>query len=293
MNDMSAVARAGRANGRKTISIDAMQLYQGRNVHDFGNYAEVDLAIGADAEATLPSLIEEIRRLMTPEKKTAWEARGARVAAAHRQQRIRAIENARYGWDESPISVQRMIAELAAQLKNDDWTLGSGNYFSNEWQRTLLNFDKHYRYHGDCAGHGIGYDTPAALGVALAYKGTGRVTVAVVGDGDINFGPSHFWTAAHHKVPLLFMVHNNRAYQAEVMIVQRMCSQRGRGTANAHLGSDIANPNINYAMMAQAYGMYSEGPISKPDELGPALQRALAKVRAGEPALVDVVSQAR
>ena len=125
------------------------------------------------------------------------------------------------------------------------------------------------------------------------HKDKGRLTVAVVGDGDLNFGPGVLWTAAHHKIPLLFVVHNNRGYQAEVMIVQRMCAQRGRGTDKAHIGTTINTPDVDYKKIANGYGLFAEGPISSPNELGPALQRALARVRAGEPALVDVVSQAR
>jgi len=101
------------------------------------------------------------------------------------------------------------------------------------------------------------------------------------------------WTAVHHKIPLLLVVHNNRAYHAEVMIVQRMCGSRGRGMANAHIGSMLNEPAINYSQMAKAYGMYSEGPIDHPRDLAAAYQRALAKVRAGEPALIDVVAQPR
>jgi acetolactate synthase I/II/III large subunit len=77
------------------------------------------------------------------------------------------------------------------------------------------------------------------------------------------------------------------------MIVQRMCSQRGRGTDNAHIGTTLNNPDIDYTKIAQGYGLYAEGPVTDPNKLAPALQRALARVRAGEPALVDVVSQAR
>jgi acetolactate synthase-1/2/3 large subunit len=293
INDMSGIARNLKQSGGKSISICSEFLFQGRNIRDFGNYAELDLAIGADGEATLPSLIEELKRLITPDKKAAFTARGAKIAAAHKQQKIAEIESARWGWDESPISIQRMVGELSAQLKNDDWSMGSGHQFTGDWQRTLMNFDKPHRYNGDCAGFGIGYDTQAALGVALGNKGKGRVTVSIVGDGDFNFGPGTLWTAAHHKIPLLFMIHNNRAYQAEVMIVQRMCSARGRGTDRAHIGSDISNPNIDYAKLANAYGVYSEGPVADPKDLGPALARALAKVRNGEPALIDVISQAR
>jgi thiamine pyrophosphate-dependent acetolactate synthase large subunit-like protein len=77
------------------------------------------------------------------------------------------------------------------------------------------------------------------------------------------------------------------------MIIQRMCGVRGRGNENAHIGNVISDPNINYAQMAKAYGMYSEGPIENPKELASAYQRALAKVRLGEPALIDVISQPR
>jgi len=293
VNDMSAVARNARAAGGKTISICAEYLFQGRNIHDFGRYSEVDLAIAADAEATLPGLIEEIRRLITPEKRRAFDARGARIASAHKESRIRAIEEARYGWDSSPVSVPRMIAELGNQIKNDDWAMVSGYQFTGAWQRLLLNFDKHHRYNGDCGGFGIGFDTPGSVGAALANKKKGLLSIAIVGDGDLNFGPGVLWTAAHHRIPLLIVVHNNRAYHAELMFIQRMAGSRGRGADRAHIGNIIADPNIDYASMARTYGVHGEGPIEKPGDLAPAFRRALARVRAGEPALVDVVSQPR
>ena len=84
VTDMSAQARAARASGRKTISISAEHLFQGSNIHDYGRYADVDLAIAADAEATLPSLIEEIRRQITPARKSAIRGARPRVAAAHK-----------------------------------------------------------------------------------------------------------------------------------------------------------------------------------------------------------------
>jgi hypothetical protein len=77
------------------------------------------------------------------------------------------------------------------------------------------------------------------------------------------------------------------------MIIQRMAGQRGRGSGRSHIGNVISDPNINYASLAKSYGMYSEGPVEHPRDLAGAYQRALAKVRAGEPALVDVISQPR
>ncbi|HEY1307451.1 MAG TPA: thiamine pyrophosphate-binding protein [Vicinamibacterales bacterium] len=293
MSDMSALARAARASGRKTISISAEHLFQHSNIHDYGRYADVDLAIAGDAEATLPSLIEETRKLITPDRKRVLAERGAKIAAAHKEAHKKYVENASFGWGNSPISVPRMIAELGAQVQNDDWAIVSGHQFTGDWQRRLLNFDKHYRYNGDNGGFGIGYDTPGSVGAALAHKRQGRLSIGIVGDGDLNFQPGVLWTAVHHKIPLLLVVHNNRAYHAEVMIVQRMCGSRGRGMANASIGSVINEPAISYSQMAKAYGMYAEGPIENPRDLAGAYQRALAKVRAGEPALVDVIAQPR
>ena len=293
VSDMSVAARTARAGGHKTISICAEHLFQGSNIHDFGRYADVDLAIAADADATLPALIEEVRRAMTPERKAAAEARGARIAAAHTEAQTRAIQNARYGWDATPVSVPRLVAELGEQIKNDDWAIVAGHQFTGDWQRRLLNFDRPYRYNGDCGGFGIGYDTPASVGAALAHKKLGRLSIGIVGDGDLNFGPGVLWTAVHHRIPLLLVVHNNRAYHAEVMIIQRMAGSRGRGSATAHIGTTLTDPEINHAQLARSYGMYSEGPIENPRDLAGAYQRALAKVRAGEPALIDVVSQPR
>ena len=293
VNDMTGPVRSARANGGKTISICSEFLFQGSNIHDFGNYAEVDLAIAADAEATLPLLIEEVRRAITPDRRRVMDERGASVGAAHTQARSATIQNARFGWNSAPVSVPRLVAELGNQIRNDDWAIVSGHQFTGDWQRRLLNHDTHYRYNGDCGGFGIGYDSPASVGGALAHKSQGRLPIGIVGDGDLNFAPGVLWTAVHHQIPLLLIIHNNRSYHAEVMIVQRMAGRRGRGSDKTHIGNVFTDPTISYAKMAEAYGMYNEGPIDNPNDLAPALERALERVRAGEPALIDVVSQPR
>ena len=294
INDMTPSVRAVRASGGKTISICAEYLSQGHNIHDFGNYSEVDVAIAADGEATLPSLIDEIRKQSPSSAARVRATRGAQIAAAHKAIRDAEIDSARYGWNSSPISVPRTIAELGRQIQNDDWAIVSGHQFTGQWQRRLLNHDKFYRYNGDSGGFGIGYDTPASVGGALAHREHGRLPIAIVGDGDFNFvGAGALWTAAHHKIPLLVIVHNNRAYHAEVMLVQRTASRRGRGNDMVDIGNVIRDPAPDYAKIAQGYGIYAEGPIADPAALGPALERALARVRAGEPALLDVISQPR
>jgi thiamine pyrophosphate-dependent acetolactate synthase large subunit-like protein len=101
------------------------------------------------------------------------------------------------------------------------------------------------------------------------------------------------WTAAHHKIPLLYVMHNNRAYHQEIMALQAVANRRQRGVGRTLIGTTLTDPNINFAKLANAMGVYSEGPITDPNDLGPALARAVARVKRGEPALVDVVAQGR
>lgn len=88
-------------------------------------------------------------------------------------------------------------------------------------------------------------------------------------------------------------MHNNRAYHQEVMEVQHMCNRKNRGIDRAKIWAAIEDPNIDYAKVAAGLGMYSEGPITDPNEVGPAIKRAVAVVKRGEPALVDLVVQGR
>ena len=92
---------------------------------------------------------------------------------------------------------------------------------------------------------------------------------------------------------MLTVMHNNRAYHQEVMHLQRMGNRHNRGIERAGIGTTIEDPNIDFGKMAQSMGWYGEGPITDPMDLGPAIKRALAAVKRGEPALVDVVTQPR
>jgi thiamine pyrophosphate-dependent acetolactate synthase large subunit-like protein len=202
-------------------------------------------------------------------------------------------EAAAVGWDASPISTARLTAELWAQVKNEDWSLVSNDRYPSYWPTRLWNFSKHYHYIGAQGAAGIGYGAPAAVGAALANRKYGRLTVNIQPDGDLNYAPGVLWTATHHKIPLLTLVHNNRAYHQERMYVQMMGNRLDRGIDRSDIGTALKDPNIDYAMMAKTYGMYGEGPISDPKDLAPAIRRGIERVKAGEPALIDVVTQPR
>jgi thiamine pyrophosphate-dependent acetolactate synthase large subunit-like protein len=139
----------------------------------------------------------------------------------------------------------------------------------------------------------MGYGAPAAVGAALANKKYGRLTVNIQTDGDLMYAPGVLWTAAHHRIPLLTVMHNNRAYHQEMMEVQIAANQHNRGIDRAHIGTAIDDPNINYAKLAEGMGMMGIGPIERPEDLAPAIRRGIATVKRGEPVLIDIVTQPR
>jgi acetolactate synthase-1/2/3 large subunit len=280
--------------GAKLITITTGDLYIRSNYQDFRRMPEVDLAIAADGEATLPALIEAVKRLVTSDRRRAFEARGAQLAEAGRAAFDRARLAASYAWEASPVSTARLCAELWAQIKQEDWSLVSSYYSDGGgWPRRLWDFKQPYHWLGDAGGGGIGYGAPASVGAALANRRHGRLSVAIQTDGDLMYAPGVLWTAAHHRIPLLSIMNNNRSYHMEIMHVQRMCNRRNRGVDRGQIGSMLTEPNIDYAKLAQGLGVHAEGPITNPKDLGPAIARALAVVKRGEPALVDVVTQVR
>jgi len=247
------------AAGAKMINISSLGLYIKSNLQDFQHMVDADVDIAADAETTLPMLIEEVKRQLTADRRRALQDRGGKLAAAHRDARALGIESAAFGWDSSPISLARLCAELWDQIKTEDWSLVSWQGFISGWPGRLWDFDKHYRYIGGQGAGAMGYGAPAAVGAALANRAQGRLSINIQTDGDLNYAPGVLWTACHHKIPLLTIMHNNRAYHQEVMFVQQMASERNRGADRAHIGTTLREPNIDYAKMAQAYGMYGEG----------------------------------
>ena len=279
--------------GTKLISITATDLFSKGNYQDFQRYPEVDVAMAADAQATLPALTEACKRLITADRTRLFKERGTRFADANAKALQTAREEAAYAWDASPISTARLLAEVWAQIKDSDWSLVSESGNSSGWAFRLWNFEKHYQHLGDSGGAGVGYGAPASVGGALANRKHGRLSVSIQGDGDFMYAPGVMWTAAHHKIPLLSVMHNNRSYHQEVMHLQRMAGRHNRGITNAHIGTTLNNPDIDYAKIAQGMGVHAQGPITNPNDLGPALKRAIDVVRRGEPSLLDVVTQPR
>ncbi|HEV2550982.1 MAG TPA: thiamine pyrophosphate-dependent enzyme [Stellaceae bacterium] len=278
--------------GAKTVSMGTHDLFTKANYQEFERFPDVDLAISGDGEATLPALIEAVKRLADPNRRATYDTRGKKLAAAQAAMLEELRIAAAVGWDASPITMGRLCAELYEQIRQEDWSL-VGNGIGIYWPQRLWSTDRRYRFNGNSGGFGIGYNAPGALGAALANRSHGRLSVAIQGDGDLMFAPGTLWTAAHHRIPILYVMHNNRAYHQEYMYVQDMAGRHMRGIENAHVGTTLRDPEIDFATVAKGFGVYAEGPISDPKELGPALKRAIAVVKRGEPALLDTIVEPR
>jgi len=260
------------------------------NYQDAQRFQPADLAITGDAETTLPALIEAVKNSISMTRRSALADRTAKLRSEYKQMKERAKVAATYAWDASPVSTARLSAVLWNTIKNEKWCMAVSGM---RWNRTLWPAGEYYNFIGGSGGSGVGYGAPAAVGAALANRDKGIITVSFEGDGDLMYAPGVLWTAAHHKIPLLMIMHNNRAYHQEVMHLQKMAALHNRRMDQASIGTTIENPNINFAKLAESLGVFGQGPITDPADLGPALSKALAVVKRGEPALVDVVCQGR
>jgi acetolactate synthase I/II/III large subunit len=232
-----------------------------------------------------------------PNRKTTIEKRGEAANKAFAEARNRIRQNAALAWDASPISAARMAMEIWAEIKDLDWSLVSSSGIGNNWPNVLWRMEKYQQWLGASGGYGVGYGAPAAVGAALANRDLGRFSVNIQADGDLMYAPGVLWTTARHNIPLLTVMHNNRGYHQEVMHLQKLSNFRNRvanlGKDLGPIGTSIQNPDIEYHKLAESMGWWAKGPIKDPAELGPAIKQAVAAVKSGQPALLNVWTQPR
>ena len=290
-SDPHKIQRFVAKQGVKIINLSMQDVYIRSNYQDFQRYMPADLSINGDAQSSLPALTEQVRKLMSAERQRAAQDRAATLGTAARAAKAQLFESAARGWDASPVSTARLAMETYELIKNEPWALVVSDRIP--WARALWPATKYHQFLGGSGGQGVGYSAPGAVGAALANRDKGLLSVTFQPDGDLLYAPGVLWTAAHHKIPLLMVMHNNRGSYQEVMHLQRMAALHRRRPDTALIGNEIDNPAIDHAKLAQAHGVYAEGPISDPKALSAALKRALAVVKSGKPALVDVVCQPR
>ena len=155
------------------------------------------------------------------------------------------------------------------------------------WHAGAFPFRHPLDYLGYDGSGGIGSGPGQAVGAALALRGTGRVPIALIGDGDFLMGATALWTAVHHRVPLLVMIANNRSYYVDEEHQRAVSRQRERSLDNAWIGQRIEDPAIDLVGMARSQGCSAER-IERRAELAAAIERGIAAVDAGRCHVIDI-----
>jgi acetolactate synthase-1/2/3 large subunit len=218
----------------------------------------------------------------------AWNRR-AELHRVHDQVKERWEAEARAGWDASPVSLPRLSIEMRDVLQSEDWVV-----CANPLRDTLYQYWDLEKW-GRTTGGDLGTATQIGmnLGIALAHRDKGKLVAAIQTDGDLMFDVGALWIAAHDRIPILLVMFNNRAYYNDWEHQIRMAEVRERDVRMAYLGQEIDKPAPDFATIARGFGWYSEGPIDQPKDVAAAIRRGVERVKAGQPALIDVVTQYR
>jgi thiamine pyrophosphate-dependent acetolactate synthase large subunit-like protein len=156
------------------------------------------------------------------------------------------------------------------------------------WNGAYRHFRHPLDYLGSDGGGGVGAGPGLTVGTALALRGTQRMAVGILGDGDFLMGVTALWTATHYRLPCLFLIANNRSFYNDELHQERVAIERGRPPENKWIGQRIEGPDIDLAMMARAQGAVGIGPVTQLSELKDAVQEAIEAVRGGAVCVVDV-----
>jgi thiamine pyrophosphate-dependent acetolactate synthase large subunit-like protein len=153
---------------------------------------------------------------------------------------------------------------------------------------SLFTFNHPLDYLGGDGGGGVGAGPGIAVGAALALKNSGRLPVAILGDGDYLMGLTALWTAVANDIPLLVIVANNHCYNNDVAHQDRMARVRDRPVERKWIGQMIDEPAPDLAMLARGQGAIGIGRVERGEDLAAALAEGIKHVKAGKVCVVDV-----
>jgi thiamine pyrophosphate-dependent acetolactate synthase large subunit-like protein len=236
----------------------------------------VDLRVLADPDAAVRLLLPFIERSAQakPKKWEGFNAEQLAPAPANDADGNRAITNH---------DLARCLAQLREGRKFTFTRVPIG------WASDQYHFREPLDYLGTDGGGGLGSGAGMAVGVGLALRGSDRVAMTIIGDGDFTQGATALWTAAHYRIPVLVIVANNRSNFNDEVHQGQVARERGRPVENKWIGMRLADPNMDLAAMARAQGVDAAGPVEKVNDLRPALEKAIAAVEAGRPYFLDIV----
>ena len=258
----------------KIVQIDINPWEIGKNVNP-------DLAFLADPKAALAELVDQVRRKRTPQQARVATARAEKIGERTKAARARYWEQAKKSWDATPISAPRLMHEIRHALPDDALVFAEAITNSAHLTQALMPDEPGRLVR--VRGGGIGPGLPGSLGAQLARPD--RKVVGICSDGAAMYSISALWTAAHHRIPVTYVMLNNAAYRILKLNMVEYLGKAARG--RGFTAMDLTDPELRFDRMAESMGVPGFR-VDKPDDLAPILKKALDL---GGPSLVDVVME--
>ncbi|MCL6592761.1 MAG: hypothetical protein K6T31_02180, partial [Alicyclobacillus sp.] len=295
---LSAIDRTRRttrpviAPGTRVFTVSLQDYIVRSLTADYQRLYPAELALLADTKHALPALLEALGQPGEDAVGARVAARRTEVSAWHRRLREQWLAEARRVQADRPIATLALALALWETVGDRDFVLANGD-LHGEVQK-VFELTQPRQYLGESGGGGLGYGIGAAVGAALAHRNSGKLVVNIQSDGDLLFTSGGLWTMAHHRLPVLNVMFNNRSYYNSEEHQMNMARHRGRDVERAVIGTRIEDPAVDFAKLAESMGVVGIGPVEEPEQLIPALREALRVVEEERrPVLVDVVSQPR
>jgi benzoylformate decarboxylase len=265
-------------DGCTLIHVDNSAWEIGKNVPPaLGLLADPKLALQELAEVLIPSLVGAAQQ-------QAAERRAA-MGVQKQQERDRQEQRIREYWDRVPVAPARLMAALRACLPANVVVYNEAITATAELLRTLP-LEQPGSLLGNHGG-GIGQGLPGALGVKLANPD--RPVVALVGDGSSMYTIQALWTAAHHRIPVLYVILSNRSYRILKFNMNRYRRGLNIEPGRPYPHMDLTNPPLDFVEIAHGMGVAGKR-VSQPQDIVPAVEAALAL---GAPYVLEVEIEGR
>jgi thiamine pyrophosphate-dependent acetolactate synthase large subunit-like protein len=259
-----------QALGDKPVSAKVIQVSCDVHAHrgwnfDYQGLAPADVQLLCEPDAAVPLLLAASR---------------ARGGAAPAKLSVAPVSEA----PGSGLTLARLAEGLRAAISGKEVCF---TRLPLGWNGAYTHFRHPLDYIGYDGGAGVGSGPGITIGAALALKGSGRLAIGLHGDGDFLMGNTAVWTATHYKIPCLMVVCNNRSFYNDERHQERIAIQRGRPPENRWIGQSIGDPDIDIAAMARSQGAMGIGPVTAPEDIGPALRLGVETVEKGGVCVID------
>ena len=228
-----------------------------------------DIMIAADNDSVVRGLLEVLGGKKKAEKPHLVATPAAKPAAP----------------EGGPLAMRHLATELRKAVGDRKTSV---THLPISWNGEWWPFREPLDYLGNDGGGGLGGGPGTSVGSALALKGSGRLPIAICGDGDYLMGVTAIWTAAHYRIPILFVIANNSSFYNDEVHQERVARMRSRPVENKWIGQRISDPDPDLAGLARAQGARGFGPVREIADLPKVYAEAIAAVEAGETVVIDV-----